>query len=59
MNRIKTKKIEIVQNQIMMNLQYENTKKFWIYAVDILETGKLKAIWLKKTTISLKKLNCL
>ena len=38
------KEIEIVQNQIMMNHQYESTKNFRTYEVNILETAKLKAI---------------
>ena len=48
MNPLKAKEIEIVQNQIMMNLQYESTKNFRTYEVNIFETAKLKAIWLKK-----------
>ena len=44
MNPLKAKEIEIVQNQIMMNLQYERTKNFRTYEVNILRTGKLKAI---------------
>ena len=34
---LKAKEIEIVQNQIMMNLQYESAKNFRIYEVNILE----------------------
>ena len=48
MNLLKEKEIEIVQNKIMTNFQYERTKNLWTYEVNILETGKLKVIWLKK-----------
>ena len=48
MNLLKEKEIEIVQNKIMKNFQYKSKKNFRTYEVNILETAKLKVIWLKK-----------
>ena len=44
MNPLKAKEIEIIQNQIMMKIQYESIQNFRTYEVNILKTGKLKAI---------------